>query len=158
MLAFNLRSPLFRDGAQQSFDLYIIVKRGHSDVNKKHFRVPLTNIFCFKEHIQRIWEELNLHAIITYCSTKLSPGLRHTLLQVLTIPICLHIQKNAKKITFDAFDGNLTCILGSYQCSNLFSQRNPLTLFFAKIISFRSSGDIDSFRAFLCPPIPILPL
>lgn len=26
-----------------------------------------------------------------------------------------------------------------------------------KVISFRSSGDIDSFRAFLCPPIPILP-
>ena len=48
MLAFNLRSPLFRDGAYQSFDLYIIVKRGHSDVNKKHFRVPLTNILLFQ--------------------------------------------------------------------------------------------------------------
>lgn len=48
MLAFNLRSPLFRDGAYQSFDLYIIVKRGHSDVNKKHFRVPPTNILLFQ--------------------------------------------------------------------------------------------------------------
>lgn len=66
------------------------------------------------------------------------------------------LSEKAKKITFDAFGGNLTCILGSYQCSNLFSQRNPLTLFFAKVISFRSPGVIDSFRAFLCPPIPIL--
>ena len=46
----------------------------------------------------------------------------------------VYISQNAKKITFDAFGGNLTCILGSYQCSNLFSRRNPLTLFFAKVL------------------------
>ena len=57
MLAFNLRSPLFRDGAYQSFDLYIIVKRGHSDVNKKHFRVPLTNILLFQRtFLWSMWE------------------------------------------------------------------------------------------------------
>ena len=119
MLAFNLRSPLFRDGAYQSFDLYIIVKRGHSDVNKKHFRVPPTNILLFQR---------------TYLEDMggFEPPRHH---------------------------------YGLFNQTFVWPQAYPFTSTdytnlstYPKVISFRSSGDINSFRAFLCPPIPILTL